>query len=71
MYPGLPSRLEKEMKQLYMSRVLNGNPERLNVRFRPFLLLIPPFSSISLRGDFPRANRSFVNAFFPSTEIQD
>jgi len=31
MYPGLPSRLEKEMKQLYLTRVLNGNPERLNV----------------------------------------
>jgi actin-related protein 2 len=30
MYPGLPSRLEKEMKQLYLTRVLNGNPERLN-----------------------------------------
>jgi len=30
MYPGLPSRLEKEMKQLYLTRVLGGNPERLN-----------------------------------------
>ncbi|KAK1235448.1 Arp2/3 complex subunit, actin nucleation center [Marasmius sp. AFHP31] len=30
MYPGLPSRLEKEMKQLYLTRVLNGDPERLN-----------------------------------------
>jgi actin-related protein 2 len=30
MYPGLPSRLEKEMKQLYLTRVLNDNPERLN-----------------------------------------
>jgi actin-related protein 2 len=31
MYPGLPSRLEKEMKQLYLTRVLNGDPARLNV----------------------------------------
>lgn len=31
MYPGLPSRLEKEMKQLYLSKVLHGNPERLSV----------------------------------------
>lgn len=31
MYPGLPSRLEKEMKQLYLTRVLNGDPSRLNV----------------------------------------
>lgn len=29
MYPGLPSRLEKELKQLWLTRVLNGNPERL------------------------------------------
>ena len=33
MYPGLPSRLEKEMKQLYLTRVLQGDPTRLNVRF--------------------------------------
>ena len=32
MYPGLPSRLEKEMKQLYLTRVLGGDPTRLNVR---------------------------------------
>ena len=31
MYPGLPSRLEKEMKQLWLTRVLNGNTERMNV----------------------------------------
>ena len=31
MYPGLPSRLEKEMKQLYLVNVLNGDPSRLNV----------------------------------------
>ncbi len=31
MYPGLPSRMEKEMKQLWLTRVLGGNPERLNV----------------------------------------
>lgn len=29
MYPGLPSRLEKEMKQLYLSKVLNGDGSRL------------------------------------------
>jgi actin-related protein 2 len=31
MYPGLPSRLEKELKQLWLTKVLGGNPERLNV----------------------------------------
>ncbi|KIY72038.1 Actin/actin-like protein [Cylindrobasidium torrendii FP15055 ss-10] len=30
MYPGLPSRLEKEMKQLYLTQVLKGDPSRLN-----------------------------------------
>jgi len=30
MYPGLPSRLEKEIKQLWLTRVLNGDPSRLN-----------------------------------------
>lgn len=34
MYPGLPSRLEKEIKQLWLTKVLHGNPERLNVSFR-------------------------------------
>lgn len=33
MYPGLPSRLEKEMKQLYLSKVLNGDGARLKVSF--------------------------------------
>ncbi|KAG4277068.1 hypothetical protein FPRO04_14202 [Fusarium proliferatum] len=30
MYPGLPSRLEKELNQLWLTRVLQGNPERLS-----------------------------------------
>lgn len=32
MYPGLPSRLEREIKQLYLERVLRGDAEKLNVR---------------------------------------
>jgi len=30
MYPGLPSRLERELKQLYLERVLKGSREKLN-----------------------------------------
>ncbi|KAF8436416.1 actin family [Terfezia claveryi] len=30
MYPGLPSRLEKEIKQLWLTRVLNNDPSRLS-----------------------------------------
>ena len=38
MYPGLLCGLEKEMKQLYLTNVLRGNPSRLNVRpFSPSL----------------------------------
>lgn len=33
MYPGLPSRMEKEIKQLWLTKVLGGNPERLNVSY--------------------------------------
>ena len=32
MYPGFPSRLEKEMKQLYLTRVLGNDGSRLKVR---------------------------------------
>ena len=31
MYPGLPSRLEKELKQLYLERVVDGDGSRLQV----------------------------------------
>ena len=31
MYPGLPSRLEREIKQLYLERVLKGDTSRLSV----------------------------------------
>ena len=34
MYPGLPSRLEKEMKQLYLTRVLGGDASRLQASHR-------------------------------------
>lgn len=31
MYPGLPSRLEREIKQLYLQRVLKNDTTKLNV----------------------------------------
>jgi len=31
MYPGLPSRLEREIKQLYLERVLKGDTQKLSV----------------------------------------
>lgn len=34
MYPGLPSRLERELKQLYLERVLKGDVDKLSVSSR-------------------------------------
>lgn len=31
MYPGLPSRLEKDVTELYLNRVLQGDKSRLSV----------------------------------------
>lgn len=53
MYPGLPSRLEKEMKQLYLTRVLNGDPTRLNVRV--FFVDLSITSFVDVRGMLRRA----------------
>ena len=33
MYPGLPSRLEKDVTELYINRVLQGDSTRLSVNF--------------------------------------
>jgi len=40
MYPGFPSRLEKEMKQLYLTRVLGGDGSRLKVGISTLLSAI-------------------------------
>ncbi|KAI2409217.1 Arp2/3 complex subunit, actin nucleation center [Ophidiomyces ophidiicola] len=55
MYPGLPSRLEKELKQLWLTRVLGGNPERLNVRS----LAIPTFCIDSTNYKIPSPKQKF------------
>lgn len=36
MYPGLPSRLEREIKQLYLERVLKNDTNKLSVRIFTF-----------------------------------
>lgn len=60
MYPGLPSRLEKEMKQLYLTRVLNGDPSRLNVRLCLLFLSSPP----SLSSSSPLSLKLTTAVFF-------
>lgn len=49
MYPGLPSRLERELKQLYLERVLNGNTEAFQAKlFFEFIYLIIFFLYVTL-----------------------
>lgn len=49
MYPGLPSRLEREIKQLYLERVLKGDTTKLSVcnhlNHSPFLFFCFFFGS--------------------------
>ena len=39
MYPGLPSRLEREIKQLYLERVLKGDGTKLAVSLSDCLVM--------------------------------
>jgi len=66
MYPGLPSRLEKEMKQLYLTRVLNGDPTRLNVGYLVSFRLAPgatdldePFTEIQDQDRRPPTAKAY------------
>ncbi|KAI9772990.1 MAG: Arp2/3 complex subunit, actin nucleation center [Geoglossum umbratile] len=69
MYPGLPSRLEKELKQLWLTRVLKGDPERLPVKFPSFLTKTPveerklmplPLQKFKVRIEDPPRRRHMV-----------
>ena len=59
MYPGLPSRLEREIKQLYLERVLKGDTEKLAVR------------SLSLLLQEPRPSRLLFPFFFRAPSCFD
>ena len=62
MYPGLPSRLEKEMKQLYLTRVLNRDPSRLNVRLLPFVSSVAFYTNLPC-SLFCRCNLTIMATF--------
>jgi actin-related protein 2 len=57
MYPGLPSRLEREIKQLYLERVLKGDTTKLgvgvesyqNVRSHTIHYVASSFNTVQLR----------------------
>jgi actin-related protein 2 len=57
MYPGLPSRLEKEIKQLYLEGVLKGDTSRLAVRF---LLFINLFKKFKIKVEDPPRRKHMV-----------
>lgn len=42
MYPGLPSRLEREIKQLYLERVLKNDCDKLAVSIHMMKLTVSP-----------------------------
>jgi len=46
MYPGLPSRLEREIKQLYVERVLKNDTTTLSVMHLQFYHLIKFFKDL-------------------------
>lgn len=54
MYPGLPSRLEKELKQLWLTKVLHGDPTRLSVSS-----LLPVTASMGLLKKKPPYSQKF------------
>jgi hypothetical protein len=58
MYPGLPSRLEKELKQLWLTKVLGGNPERLNVCEQTFVLLSDTNTLPEIQGPNRRSSKT-------------
>lgn len=68
MYPGLPSRLEREIKQLYLERVLDGDTQKLSVR----TLIFTIYSDLLRFGNWREDNLPYtVPLFFTWSEVQD
>ena len=53
MYPGLPSRLEREIKQLYLERVLKGDTTKLSVSYQPLYRLNPNWYQSANSSNWP------------------
>lgn len=51
MFAGLPSRMEREMKQLYLQGVLQGDTSKLSVRFYLFYLFISKHFCLRAKGN--------------------
>lgn len=68
MYPGLPSRLEREIKQLYLERVLNGDTEKLSVRTLKNIFMLNWRISKAIIYYILSLNSTIVGNFFYSNE---
>lgn len=64
MYPGLPSRLERELKQLYLDRVLKGNTEAFQVNF----FVLSPFNFSNFRNSKSELKHRRVESIWYSWE---
>jgi actin-related protein 2 len=60
MYPGFPSRLEKEMKQLYLTRVLGGDGSRLKVCMKPIEKAVTDWQNFKIRIEDPPRRKHMV-----------
>lgn len=65
MLGGLSSRLEKEMKQLYLSKVLHNDPARISVRTQSLVHSVGSASSqkFKLRVEDPPRRKHMVRSF--------
>lgn len=72
MYPGLPSRLERELKQLYLERVLKGDVEKLSVSIYSNYCHCLIVSEVTCGSWQPLDGaRSLINGFLYSQPLQD
>lgn len=72
MYPGLPSRLERELKQLYLERVLKGDVEKLSVSISSNYCHCLIVCKVTYGSWQPLDGaRSLVNGFLYSQPLQD
>lgn len=70
MYPGLPSRLEREIKQLYLERVLKGDTTKLSVSIKQILQDdLDKVLEVLFANTVPNANFNIIFlSTFPSTK---
>lgn len=73
MYPGLPSRMERELKQLYLERVLKGNTEQFQVSLKTRVTLTPRVVYIRVTAVVGHSRKGNLLSMFslPFLEVHD